>query len=265
MKIVLVIVVFLLVSLVAMMQIVGITNAQTTYFYERGYFGTTSNLNYCSFYITIYSPNGQATYVNTMPLKFNITWTEYPNFPIPGLFGYYAYSIDNGPFIEIISNQSVNDIFYQTSKDNFTINPSFSYTIDISNLEKGYHNLIINASLYHGYPLTHFYFNITTSPCTFIVGESNPESTPTITYTLSPSSTPSIVPNTNSTSSPTQQPLLEPNQTASLTHFIEIGHGSNDLISKIVTALVGIVAIIIAVVLSIIAHFKKAKKQRKVD
>ena len=197
----------------------SITNAQTTQFYGRGYYGPTSYLNYCSFYITIYSPNVQTTYVNTLPLKLNLTWTEYPNFPIPALYGYYAYSIDNGPFVEIMSNQSDNDVFYQTSKNNFTLNPSFSYLLDISHFEKGYHNIVINASLYNynsysapSYPPSHFYFTVTTSPYIFSIGETKatPTPIPTPQPTLSSSPTPTPLPTQEVTPTDTQNSSTEP-------------------------------------------------------
>jgi hypothetical protein len=171
----------------------SLTNAQLTQSYGRGVYGANSDLNYCAFSITMYSPNDQTTYVNTMILKFNITWTTYPisHFPDvpPALNGYYAYSIDNGPFVEVISNQSANDVFYQRPKNNFTLNPSFSYLLDISNLEKGNHNIVINASLYQStiYPPDHLYFNMTTSPYKFLAGE--PTATPTVSLSAAPTPT----------------------------------------------------------------------------
>ncbi|XES75985.1 MAG: hypothetical protein ACBZ72_07295 [Candidatus Bathyarchaeia archaeon] len=171
-------------------------NAQVTHFYGRGYYGTNSSLNYCSFYITMNSPNDKTGYIDTLPLNFNITWTEYPRFPffdIPrALNGYYAYSIDDGPFVEVTPNQSATDVFYQRPENNFTINPSFSYSVNISHLEKGYHEITINASLYHStvYPPDHLFFNITTSPYTFIVEEST--TTPTQQSAIEPNSSPTI-------------------------------------------------------------------------
>lgn len=165
--------------------ILPMANAQIIRSYEGGHFGTNSDLNYCAFTIAFYSPNDQTAYVDTIPLKFNITWTTYPTFPFPdvppALNGYYAYSIDEGPFVEIMSNQSANDNFYHRPANDFIINPSFSYSVNISHLEKGYHNIVINASLYHStvYPPDHLYFNITTSPYTFLVGK--PTATPTPT------------------------------------------------------------------------------------
>ncbi len=160
-------------------------NAQITRSYSGGYFGANSGLNYCAFTITLFSPNDQTAYVGTIPLKFNITWTTYPRFPFPdvppALNGYYAYSIDEGPFVEVMLNQSANDIFYHRPANDFTINPSFSYLVDISQLEKGYHNIVINASLYHStvYPPDHLYFNRTTSTYSFLVGEPTAKPSPT--------------------------------------------------------------------------------------
>jgi hypothetical protein len=150
----------------------SVTNAQITQFYGGGYYGPTSYENYCAFYITMYSPVDETVYVDTMPLEFNITWAEYPKCPFPvapPLNGYYAYSIDDGPFASVAATPSPSDLVYR----NLTINPTFSCSVDISNLEKGYHKLVINASLYfsNNYPPKHFHFNMTTSPYKFLVGE----------------------------------------------------------------------------------------------
>ncbi|MCL5876549.1 MAG: hypothetical protein M1540_01900 [Candidatus Bathyarchaeota archaeon] len=131
-------------------------------------------MNYCSFNLTITSPNNQTSYDKTLPLNFNLTWTNYPEFLLPmPLNGYYAYSIDGSPFVRIEPVPSPSDHIVGSSEVNFLVNPSFSNSVNISNLEEGYHNLVINASLYHynNYPPTHFYFNITTSPYVFFVGE----------------------------------------------------------------------------------------------
>ncbi len=245
----------LLGSLVVGPATVEVTNAQVTHFYGRGYSDADPYLNYCSFYITMYSPDKQTTHVNAMPLEFNITWTEYPNFLVPALYGYYAYSIDNGSFIEVVSSQSANDVFYQTSKNNFTINPSFSYLVDISNLEKGYHNIIINASLYNQnrspppiYPPDHFYFNITTAPFQFLVGE--PMSTPTQQPTIEPISTPNIT--TTPTLTPfnpsTQQPTQAPNPVSDNTT-------TKDYIPIITVAAVALI------IISVLGYFTKYTKK----
>jgi len=164
----------------------SMANAQITRSYGRGFYGEDSGLNYCSFDLTMYSPNSQTTYDNTMPLNFNIAWTVTPMTlgPLP-LNGYYAYSIDDGPFVRIAPTPSTSDHF-TSSPYTFLINPSFSYSVEISNLEKGYHNIVINASLYfnNNYPPHYFFFNITTSTYIFLVGE------PTITPTASPTPTP---------------------------------------------------------------------------
>jgi hypothetical protein len=183
----------------------SMANAQITSSYGRGFYGEDSGLNYCSFDLTMYSPNSQTTYDNTMPLNFNIAWTTTPMTlgPLLLLNGYYAYSIDDGPFVRIAPTPSTSDHF-TSSPYTFLINPSFSYSVDIPNLEKGYHNIVINASLYfnNNYPPTHFFFNITTSPYIFLVGE------PTVTPTASPTPTPTPISNYGPTSSPTPTPTV---------------------------------------------------------
>ena len=155
----------------------SVVDAQVTRFYGRGYYGPNSDLNYCSFYITMRSPEDQTVYVDTLPLEFNLTWTEYPNFGIPGLYGDYAYSVDGGPFVGVTSTPSSTDVFYQTPKNNFTLNPTFSTSVDISQLENGTHTILIFASLFNQnvyppiYPPSHLFFNMTTSPYKFQVGE----------------------------------------------------------------------------------------------
>ncbi len=202
------------------------TSTPITSFYGGGYYGSTSYENYCSFYITMSSPDAQTIYNDTMPLKFNITWITYPRspFPVPpALNGYYAYKIDNEPFVRVASNQSVNDVFYQRPANNFTVNPSFSYLVDISHLEKGHHQIALNASIYFS-TLDTLHFNMTTSPYTFLVGETtpNPSTKPTLSISpapslstsLSPTSSPSSTstPTTNPSEPPAQQPTTEPTQ-----------------------------------------------------
>ncbi len=206
-------VVFLVVvSIVSIILMIRPVGAEITSFYGRGFYGPESRVNYCSFYITISSPNAQTTYTNTMPLNFNLTWVDFPKFPFsnaPSLYGYYAYSIDEGPFVEVTSFQSVKDVYYETPNNYFKINPYFSHSVNISHLKQGYHNLVINASLYHNVapPAGHFYFNITTSPIKFLVGESNSTS-PTCTPTVTSNSAiePTITP--TSTASETDTTLL---------------------------------------------------------
>ncbi|MCW4003920.1 MAG: hypothetical protein NWE95_08425 [Candidatus Bathyarchaeota archaeon] len=163
----------LIVILLTMTQHLPITNAQITSSFGRGYYGANSPVNYCSFNLTMNSPNNQTVYSKIMPLNFSIKWMQYPKFllPIP-LNGYYAYSIDNGPFVRLLPTPSASDSIVG-SKDNFLINPSFAYTVDISHLKPGYHDIVINASLYHhnNFPPEHFYFNITTYPYVFSVEE----------------------------------------------------------------------------------------------
>jgi len=85
------------------------TNGQTTSYYAKD-----SHVNPAAFTLIMYSPNNQTAYNNTMLLKFNITWTQYPEFQFtfgPPLNGYYAYSIDNNPLVSVTSNQSASDYY----------------------------------------------------------------------------------------------------------------------------------------------------------
>jgi hypothetical protein len=146
-------------------------------------FSNNSNINPTAFTLTIYSPNTQnQTFSNVIPLKFSINWTEYPTFtfpipPAPKLNGIYAYTVDNNPAVTITSNQSSSDVF---GYSNFTVNPTFSYSVNVSNLTNGYHTIIISASLYgSGY----FFFGASSSPVQFMV--ENPTAPSTQTATIS--------------------------------------------------------------------------------
>lgn len=129
-----------------------------------------------SFSLTMYSPNRQATYNNPMPLIFNLTWA-YDLLPVGDfeLVGDYAYRIDNSSFVSIASNDTSNDRY--GGYGNWTIkdNPSFSYSLDVSNLTNGQHEIAIEASLYYGKNLL---LNATTNPIQFFI--QNPTPTPTV-------------------------------------------------------------------------------------
>jgi hypothetical protein len=146
------------------------TKAQTT-----SHYGRDSGVNPAAFTLTMYSPNNQTTCADSMLLKFNITWTTYPVIhPIEGpLNGEYAYSIDNNPPVSIALNQSASDLYYVTPSNNFTINPTFSYLLNVSNLTNGYHEIMLEVCLYVG---DYLYFNESTSPTFFSV--QNPTPTP---------------------------------------------------------------------------------------
>ena len=166
----LLIVLFLTVAL----SITSITNAQITSSY-----GNHSDINTTAFTLSIYSPARYQTYSIIVPLNFSIDWTAYPVFelpsppaPIPN--GVYSYTIDNNPTVYVNSNQSSSDVFYA----NFTVNPSFSYLLNISNLTNGQHKIVITASLYgRGF----FYFSASSSPIQFSVQNPTPTPTPTST------------------------------------------------------------------------------------
>ena len=149
--------------LILTLLIPSLANAQIT-----SYYGRKEGVNPAAFTLTIYSPNDQTAYANTMLLNFNITWTTFPSFipPSPSLKGDYAYSIDDSPLIPIESNQSASAR---------AINPYFSYLVNVSNLANGYHKIVIIAGLYsHS---DYYYINQSCIPTLFLV--QNPTPTPT--------------------------------------------------------------------------------------
>ena len=164
---------YVVLFLTLVLSITSMTNAQITSSY-----GNHSDINTTAFTLTIYSPDNQ-TYTSILPLNFSIDWTAYPVFelpsppaPIPN--GVYSYTIDNNPTVYVNSNQSSSDVFYA----NFTVNPSFSYLLNISNLTNGQHKIVITASLYgRGF----FYFSASSSPIQFLVQNPTPTPTPTPT------------------------------------------------------------------------------------
>lgn len=121
--------------------------------------------------LVLYSPNEETTYQNLMLLNFTLNWT-YDLIPIGDfeLEADYAYSIDDNPFVSIVSNQSSNDQY--AGGTTFVINPSFSYLIDISNLSSGYHNVVIRAIFYFGKNL---FLNDSSTPFSFKVQNPIPE------------------------------------------------------------------------------------------
>ena len=143
----------------------SLVNAQIT-----SQYGNKEGTNPAAFTLTIYSPKDQTAYANTILLNFNITWTTIVAFPFPigpSLKGDYAYCIDDSHPISIESNQSESDIFYVHPEGNFTINPHFSYSVNVSNLANGYHKIVIIAGLYRH--SDYYYINQTTSPIKFLV------------------------------------------------------------------------------------------------
>ncbi len=155
----------------------SMTDAQITSSY-----GNNTYINPTAFTLTIYSPDNQ-TYNSAMPLNFTVDWTTYPTFtfpipPAPILNGVYTYTIDNYPAVTVTSNQSSSDVF---GYSNFTVNPTFSYLVNVSNLTNGYHKIVITASLYgSGY----LFFGASSSPVLFLVQNPTPTPPPTPAITL---------------------------------------------------------------------------------
>lgn len=168
--------------LITFLSIVSVLLAQSTNNAEStGFYGRDSGINPAAFTLTIFSPNNQTNYVNTLPLNFNITWTTYPILMpnAPRLKADYAYRIDSSPFVNILSNETASDKYVAPPENNFKVNPSFSYLLNISNLENGYHTIVIKASLY--YSSEHVYFNETSTPTLFLVQILSPTPFPIVT------------------------------------------------------------------------------------
>jgi hypothetical protein len=153
----------------------SIANAQITSSYDNN-----THINPTAFTLTIYSPSTQnQTYIRIMPLNFTVDWTTYPTFtfpipPAPKLNGVYTYAIDNNPAVTVTSNQSSSDIF---GYSNFTVNPAFSYLVNVSNLTNGYHKIVITTSLY--FLDEGLVFGASSSPVQFFVQNPTPTPTPT--------------------------------------------------------------------------------------
>jgi hypothetical protein len=169
--------------LVVAFIIPSMTDAQTTSHYGDKVGDSGANL--VGFDLTIYNPISQKVYANTMPLDFKIHWN-----PVGLLFyenakqyGLYAYKIDNKPAVGLLSNQKSN-----SSKD-FISTPSFSTTIDISNLKDGQHQLVIIVDMEWN-PFgggTTSVCNQTSAPILFSIQNSTASPTPTTTVPEFPS------------------------------------------------------------------------------
>ena len=163
----------LAIILILLFLILELANAESV-----SYYGRDSGVNPAAFTLIMYSPSNQTVYSDTMPLKFNITWTTFPRIlePEQSLDGVYTYRIDDNPPVSIAPNQSASDRVYVTPLSNFTINPSFSYLVNITNLTNGYHKIVITASLYiHS---DNLYFSESTLPIVFSVQNSTPTPMP---------------------------------------------------------------------------------------
>lgn len=136
-----------------------------------------------SYRLTLFNPDEQTTYDGVLPLEFMVIWS-YDIMPIFEPTTDYAYSIDGNPFVSITANKTSND--RPGGGYTFVYNPSFSYTLDISSLTKGPHELVIRANFNFG----HSQLNDTSTPFSFTVQNSNPNLNPN--NTLTPTPTPTV-------------------------------------------------------------------------
>jgi|WetSurMetagenome_2_1015567.scaffolds.fasta_scaffold23921_3 hypothetical protein len=169
------------------------TNASSPalYFSPEGRMGT-------SYKLTMFNPNDQIIYNDTLPLDFILTWT-YDLIPFGALKADYAYSIDDKASISIVPNRSSND--RPLGGSDFVYNPSFSRLLDISKLPNGYHNVVIKATFYNGQIL---FLNASSTPIQFIARTPTPTPKPAIT----PPPTLTPTPSPTSTSLPTPTPSV---------------------------------------------------------
>ena len=166
-------------ALIAMLALLipSIVNAQITSSYSNN-----TNINPVAFTLTIYSPDNNQTYTRTMLLNFTIDWTTYPTFtfpspPAPIIKGDYSYTIDDNTAVTVTSNQSSTD---RLDPNGFKDNPTFSYSLNVSNLANGNHKIVITADLHDNYGEQ--YFNESSDPVFFSI--QNPTPTPTPLPTL---------------------------------------------------------------------------------
>ncbi len=152
----------------AIFLIQPIVNAQNpiSYISPEGEMGTHYNL-------TVYSPNNQTEYNDSVLLNFNVQWL----YDMISVGNYqlrleYAYSIDDNPFVSIVSNQSAND--FHAGGTDITTNPSFSYLLNTSNLTNGYHKILIKASFLYAWQYNATY------PVYFLVQNPTANRTPNV-------------------------------------------------------------------------------------
>lgn len=126
--------------------------------------------------LTMFSPNSQTTCDSVLPLQFMLSWT-YDLTPIFEPETTYSYSIDGNPFVNIAANKTSADC--PGHGYTFVYNPSFSYTIDVSNLTDGSHKIEIRSIFDFGHTL----LNDTSTSFSFAVKNSNPNLTPQSTTT----------------------------------------------------------------------------------
>jgi hypothetical protein len=165
----------------------SMANAQITSHYGAKIGDSGANL--VGFDLTISSPISKEVYSNTLPLEFKLHWSPvgvslFFNWTFSGI---YTYSIDYNSPVSIESNQSSSDFYgYGAHSENgFKYNPSFSYLLDISNLENGQHSIVISAGMYfNDSGKLHELYKDSSSPIIFSV--QNQMSNNTLEFTLIP-------------------------------------------------------------------------------
>jgi len=198
-----------------------------------------------SYKLIMFSPDDLTVYDDVLHLAFILRWSYHLHF-FSELEADYAYSIDDNSFNRIFPANTPNDRY--AGGTNFVYNPSFSYFIDISNLPKGYHNIVIKATFYGGKTLL---LNASSTPFQFIVRSPTPTPTPAPTVLPAPTPTPTPVPTPTSTSTPTPTP--EPTTTPEAT--------SQQATFQAILFFVSSVGIAV-VCLCLFVYFKKFKRNK---
>lgn len=164
---------FLLAIIVAML-VPSLATAQVTYYYSNN-----AEINPVAFILTITNPQNQTTYSQSLPLQVDLTWNISldsmlaDHMPVKG----YAYTIDNKALVNIAPNGSLpvprKEAYY------------FNYTVDISSLSQGNHELSVIAWQYYNNSNYQGLYNKTSEPITFKVDNTLP-ATPIATPSASP-------------------------------------------------------------------------------
>lgn len=142
------------------------------------YYSNNLEINEIAFTLTISNPQDQATYSKSMPLQVNLIWNISlesllaSHMPVKG----YAYTIDDNALVNITPNGSL----AVPRKQSYW----FNYTIDISNLSQGRHELSVIIYQYYNSSDYQGLFNQSSTPITFTVDNNRPATTPAPTPTI---------------------------------------------------------------------------------
>jgi hypothetical protein len=156
-------------SIIGMLIIPSITYGQVT-----NYYSNNAEINPIAFTLTISNPIDQSTYSKSLPLQVNLIW----NISLDSMLAEhmpvkeYAYSIDHNPLVNITPNGSLAWNSYW-----------FSYSIDISKLTQGNHRISVIAYQYYNNSHYQGLFNQSSTPITFLVDNTLPLTSPTLTPT----------------------------------------------------------------------------------